>query len=122
MKLYFRQRFFSWFDSYDIYDAATGARAFSVEGKPAWGHRLHILDAQGRHIATVKERVLTFLPKFELYIGERYVGKVRKELTLFRPAFAPDGSGRGNARKTDILCARESGKLTGGFFPAKTGG
>ena len=60
--------------------------------------------------------------QIKLYIGERYVGEVRKELTLFCPAFAPDGSGRGNARKTDILCARESGKLTGGFFPEKTGG
>ena len=65
MKLCFKQRFFSWFDSYDIYDASTGATAFTVEGKLAWGHCLHILDAQGRHIATVKERVLTFLPKFE---------------------------------------------------------
>ena len=70
MKLCFKQRFFSWFDSYDIYDASTGATAFTVEGKLAWGHCLHILDAQGRHIATVKERVLTFLPKFDLYIGE----------------------------------------------------
>ena len=48
MKLCFKQRFFSWFDSYDIYDASTGATAFTVEGKLAWGHCLHILDAQGR--------------------------------------------------------------------------
>lgn len=37
--------------------------------------------------------MLTFLPKFELYIGERYVGEIRKELTLFRPAFALDFNG-----------------------------
>ena len=76
MRLYFKQRFFSWFDSYDIYDEATGEPVFTVEGKLAWGHCLHILDAQGRHIATVKERILTFLPKFELYLGERYVGEM----------------------------------------------
>ncbi len=93
MKLCFKQRFFSWFDSYDIYDASTGATAFTVEGKLAWGHCLHILDAQGRHIATVKERVLTFLPKFDLYIGERSIGTIRKELTLFRPAFLLDFNG-----------------------------
>ena len=93
MKLCFKQRFFSWFDSYDIYDASTGATAFTVEGKLAWGHCLHILDAQGRHIATVKERVLTFLPKFDLYIGERSIGTIRKELTLFRPAFVLDFNG-----------------------------
>ena len=93
MKLCFKQRFFSWFDSYDIYDASTGATAFTVEGKLAWGHCLHILDAQGRHIATVKERVLTFLPKFDLYVGERSIGTIRKELTLFRPAFVLDFNG-----------------------------
>ena len=93
LKLYFKQRFFSWFDSYDIYDIATGATAFTVEGKFAWGHCLHILDPQGRHIATVEERVLTLLPKFELYIGERYIGEIRKEFTLFRPAFALNFNG-----------------------------
>ena len=33
MRLYFKQRFFSWFDSYDIYDEATGEPVFTVEGK-----------------------------------------------------------------------------------------
>ena len=45
MKLWFKQRFFSWFDSYDIY-YEDGSTAFTVEGKLSWGHRLHILDAR----------------------------------------------------------------------------
>ena len=32
MKLLFKQRFFSWFDSYDIYDEG-GRGVFTVEGK-----------------------------------------------------------------------------------------
>ena len=92
MRLYFRQRFFSWFDSYDIYDE-TGAVAYTVEGKLAWGHCLHILDSEGYHIATVRERVLTLLPQFELYLGEAYVGCIRKDFTLFRPSFTIDCNG-----------------------------
>ena len=69
MRLLFKQRFFSWFDSYDIYDE-DGNTVFTVEGKLAWGHCLHILNAAGEHIGTVQQRVLTFLPKFELYIGK----------------------------------------------------
>lgn len=92
MQLYFKQRLFSWFDSYDIYNAADGSVAFTVEGQLAWGHCLHILDPQGRHIATVQQRVLTFLPKFDLYVGERCIGQIRKEFTLFRPSFVLDGS------------------------------
>lgn len=55
MKLLFKQRFFSWFDSYDIYNEA-GETVYTVEGKLSWGHCLHILDAAGNHIGTVKER------------------------------------------------------------------
>ena len=47
MRLLFKQRFFSWFDSYDIYDEA-GNVAYTVEGKLSWGHCLHILDAAGK--------------------------------------------------------------------------
>ena len=72
MKLYFKQRFFSWFDSYDIYHE-DGSVAYTVEGKLSWGHCLHILSPQGEHIATVQQRVLTFLPRFELYVGDRCV-------------------------------------------------
>lgn len=92
MKLLFKQRFFSWFDSYDIYDEA-GNTVFTVEGKFSWGHRLHILDAKGIHIGTVQERVFTFLPKFELYVNERYVGEIRKEFTFFKPQFTLDCNG-----------------------------
>lgn len=91
MKLLFRQRFFSWFDSYDIYDEA-GATVFTVEGQPSWGHCLHILDAQGRHIGTVRQKVLTLLPKFELYAYGEYLGCIQKEFTLFKPLFTLDGS------------------------------
>ena len=92
MRLWFKQRFFSWFDSYDIYDEAGNTR-YTVEGQLAWGHCLHILDAAGNHIATVRERVFTLLPKFELYIGEQYVGCIQKEFTFFKPQYDIDCNG-----------------------------
>ena len=92
MKLWFKQRFFSWFDSYDIYNE-DGSVAFTVEGKLSWGHRLHILNPVGEHIATVQQRVLTFLPKFDLYCGENCIGTIYKEFTLFKPAFHLDFNG-----------------------------
>lgn len=92
MKLLFKQRFFSWLDSYDIFDER-GETMFTVEGKLAWGHTLHILNRQGKHIGTVKERIITLLPKFELYVHDEYVGCISKELTLFKPAFNIDFNG-----------------------------
>lgn len=66
MKLLFRQRFFSWFDSYDIYGEA-GETLYTVKGQLSWGHCLKIFDAAGREVGTVRERVFCFLPCFELY-------------------------------------------------------
>ena len=92
MKLLFRQRFFSWLDSYDVFDER-GETVFTVEGKLAWGHTLHILDRRGEHVGTVKERIMTLLPKFEIYVYDEYVGCISKELTLFKPAYNIDFNG-----------------------------
>ena len=92
MKLLFKQRFFSWFDSYDIYNEA-GQTVYTVKGQLAWGHCLKIYDARGAEIGTVKERILTFLPKFEMYLGDRYIGCISKEFTFFFPKFNIDFNG-----------------------------
>lgn len=92
MKLLFKQRLFSWFDSYDIYDEA-GNTVFTVKGQLAWGHCLKIYDAHGNEIGTLQEKIFTFLPKFEMYIGEKYIGCISKEFTFFKPAFDIDYNG-----------------------------
>ncbi|MBE6900399.1 MAG: hypothetical protein E7479_07045 [Ruminococcaceae bacterium] len=92
MKLLFKQRFFSWFDSYDIYDES-GNTVYTVKGQLSWGHCLKIYDSLGTEIGTVKERVLTFLPKFEIYLGNDYVGCISKEFSFFVPRFNIDFNG-----------------------------
>ncbi len=92
MKLLFKQRFFSWFDSYDIYDEA-GRTVYTVQGQLAWGHCLKIFDARGNEVGTVRERILTFLPKFEMYLGQRYVGCIGKEFSFFTPRYNIDCNG-----------------------------
>lgn len=83
MKLLFKQRLFSWFDSYDIYDE-NGNPMFEVRGKLSWGHRLEIYDVFQNHVGTVKEEIFTFLPRFALYEGGQYIGHIQKKFTLFR--------------------------------------
>lgn len=112
MRLLFKQRFFSWFDSYDVYDEY-GNTVYTVEGQLAWGHKLHILDNTGAHIGTVKEVVLTFLPRFELYAGGEYAGCITKQLTLFRPAYDIDCNGwqiDGNFMEWDYTISDPTGR------------
>ena len=54
MKLLFKQRLFSWLDSYDIFDE-NGARVYQVKGQLAWGHCLKIFDTYGQEVGTVRE-------------------------------------------------------------------
>lgn len=89
MKLLFKQRMFSWFDSYDIY-YENGATAYTVKGQLSWGHCLKIFDARGTEVGTVRERVLPLLPQFEVYAGDRYLGVIRKEFSLFTPRYDID--------------------------------
>ena len=60
MKLLFKQRLFSWFDSYDIYDEA-GNTVYVVKGQLSWGHKLAIYDAYGNEVGMVEKK---FLPSF----------------------------------------------------------
>lgn len=112
MKLLFKQRFFSWFDSYDIFDEA-GNTVYTVEGKLSWGHCLHILDRAGRHVGTVQQKVLTFLPRFELYENDVLIGTLQKELTFFKPRYDLDCNGwsiEGNFFEWDYTVYDRSGR------------
>ena len=92
MKLLFKQRFFSWFDSYDIYDE-NGNTVYTVKGQLAWGHCLKIYDTYDNEIGMVQQKLFTFLPKFEIYINGSYVGCISREFALFRPVYNIDYNG-----------------------------
>ncbi|MBU3812722.1 MAG: hypothetical protein H9893_13880 [Candidatus Niameybacter stercoravium] len=92
MKMLFKQRFFSWFDSYDIY-GEDGSVLYTVKGKMAWGHCLEVYNAKEEHIATLKEEVFTWMPRFRIYLGDNYVGDIKKEFTFFKPSFSLDYNG-----------------------------
>lgn len=92
MKLLFKQRLFSWFDSYDIYDES-GNTVFVVRGELAWGHLLRIYDSNGKEVGYIKQKILTWLPKFEMYMGESYLGCISKEFTFFNPRYNVDCNG-----------------------------
>lgn len=92
MKLLFKQRLFSWFDSYDIYDESENT-VYVVKGQLSWGHCLKIFDNIGREVGMVKERIFTFMPKFELYLGENCVGQIEKKIALFANRYNIDCNG-----------------------------
>ena len=112
MKLLFRQRVFSWFDSYDIYDENHNT-VFIVKGQLSWGHLLKIYDAEGYEVGTVRERVFTFLPKFEVYLGDQYLGCIEKEFSFLKPRYNIDYNGwhiEGNMWEWDYQITDAAGR------------
>ncbi|MBQ2517780.1 MAG: LURP-one-related family protein, partial [Clostridia bacterium] len=109
-----KQRFFSWFDSYDIYDDE-GNTLYTVKGQLSWGHKLNIYDAEGYFLGTVKERIFTLTPTFELYIGDELVGTIRREfLSIFHPRYEIDLNGwsaEGNFWEWDYVIKNHDGSV-----------
>lgn len=112
MRLLFKQRMFSWFDSYDIYDEDENT-VFTVEGKLAWGHLLKIYDTEGNELGKVEEEILAWMPKFELYEGKKHIGTLEKEVTFFKPRYTIDFNGwciKGDWTEWDYTIVDEDGK------------
>lgn len=87
MKLLFQQKFFSWFDSYTVYDEHREPY-FTVKGQLAWGHKFVIYDAAEREVGCLEEQIFRFLPHFTMYENGREVGEIVKELSFLRPRFS----------------------------------
>lgn len=85
MKLYFQQRLFSWFDSYDIYDENNKVY-FEVEGKLSWGHLFQIYH-NNIHVGTLKEQLFRFLPHYTMFENEMEIGEIIKKFTFLKPKF-----------------------------------
>jgi len=113
MKLLFRQRFISWFDSYDIYDE-NGNTVFTVKGQLSWGHCFKIFDKYENELGMVKQEILTFLPKFRLFVTNGPSGTLSRELVLFKPTYTLDFMGwkiRGNFWEWDYTIEDAMGNI-----------
>ena len=93
MKLLIKQRVFSWGDTYDIYDENGNVKYVVKAEIFALGHQLHVYDANGFEIGQIKQKLLTFLPRFEIEMNGRTVGTISKQFTLFRPKYEIDFNG-----------------------------
>ena len=112
MKLLFKQKMFSWFDSYDVY-SESGTTLYTVKGQLSWGHCLKIFDNSGIEVGTVKQKILTFLPTFEIYIGDKYLGSIKREFAFFKPVYNIDFNGwhvEGNLFEWDYSIVDRNGK------------
>ncbi len=93
MKLYIKQRVFSWKDRFKVFDAQ-GNERYNVEGELiSFGKKLHIYDIRGNEVAFIAQKVFSFLPKYFVYIGGSQVAEIVKQFTFFRQKYTIEGLG-----------------------------
>lgn len=91
MKLYIRQRVFSWADRFVI-KGEDGADRYSAQGEIfSWGKKLHIYDAGGYEAAFIRQKLMSFMPCFFIEAGGRELCRITKEFTLFVQRYRIDG-------------------------------
>lgn len=93
MKLLIKQRVFSWSDTYDIYDEEGEVKYFVKAEFLSIGHRLHVFDRNGKELGIIREKVLTFLPVFEIEINGVIKGQIKQQFTLLRAKYDVDYNG-----------------------------
>ena len=93
MKLYIKQKVFSWGDKFTVKDA-TGRDRYYVEGEIfTFGKKLHVYDRNGREVAFIKQEVWSFLPRYYVFCGDRQVAEIKKEFTFLFPRYTIEGLG-----------------------------
>ncbi len=93
MKLYIKQKVFSWGDKFTVKDVS-GRDRYYVEGEVfSWGRKLHVYDMGGREAAFIKQEVFSFLPRYYVFVGDEQVAEIVKEFSFFFPKYSIEGLG-----------------------------
>ena len=87
MNAYIKQRVFSWGQKLDIYDEA-GNVIYYCQGEIfTIGRKLHVYNSLGEELIYIKQKVLSFMPRYEIYIRGVYAASLIKKFTVFTHDF-----------------------------------
>lgn len=92
MKLLLKQKLLSFLDSFNVF-YEDDSIAYTVKSRIALGKNMFVYDANGNNVAQLKQKILKFLPTYEIYKEGTYMGCVKKKLTLFSPEYILDYKG-----------------------------
>ncbi|SFS05132.1 LURP-one-related/scramblase family protein [Anaeromicropila populeti] len=93
MRLLIKQRVFSWSDTYDVYDENENVKYFVKAQLFSLRHQIHIYDSFSNEVGVIRQRLMSFLPAFEIELGGRTAGVIQKKFTLFQPRYEIDYNG-----------------------------
>ncbi len=93
MRLYIKEKVFSWGDRFTVKDEY-GTDKYFVEGEVfSWGKKLHVYNSVGVEVAFIKQEVWSFLPRFYVFCNGQQVAEIKKEFSFLFPRYSVAGLG-----------------------------
>ncbi len=91
MKLYIKQKVFSWNSQFTVKDES-GHDRYTVEGKVfSLGHKLHVCDMDGHEVAYIAQELNAWMPRYRVEIPGREPVWIRKKFTWIHPKYEMGG-------------------------------
>ena len=93
MKLYIRQKVFSFGAKFNVTDEFEEEH-YKVEGEVfTLAPKLHLYDTTGNEVALVQKKLLSLMPKFYVYVNGLQIAEIVKEITFLKPRYYIIGKG-----------------------------
>ena len=82
-----KQKVFSLNDKFTIKDEE-GNDKYKVEGEIfTLGKKLHVYNMEEREIAFIEQKLMTFMPKFFVYVNGEKIIEIVKKFTFLKPKY-----------------------------------
>ena len=90
MRLYIREKIFSFGDNFSITDE-NGNEAFRVLGQVfSFGNKLRLYDNRDTELIYIEQKLFRFLPEYTIYAVNSELATVKKNLSFFSHNFSID--------------------------------
>ena len=90
MRLYIKQKVFSWRDKLFVKDEFGNDRYYAQGEIFSWGRKLHLYYADGQEVALIRQKVFSFLTRYYIDVGG-YTYTLVKEFTFLKPRLHIEG-------------------------------
>jgi uncharacterized protein YxjI len=88
-----KEKFWGFGDTFNITNK-NGDNCFVVKGKAfSWGNKLSFQDVSGKELAFISQKILSFRPRYRIYIDGNLFAEVNKEFSWFSKKFLLDVPG-----------------------------
>lgn len=93
MKIYVKEKVFSWRDRFTVTDEEGNDR-YIIEGEIfSLGKKLHIYDMFDRELALIKQKVPSLMPNFQVFCEGELIAEIKKKFMLIFSKYTVDGPG-----------------------------